>query len=152
MTNMISRVNTPAYLLPTVFGLDMFDKMIEEFDNVDKFFNMPTASYPTDVVEIRDEDGKVIGNEINITLAGIPKECINIEVVDDTLTIDVKKVDELVDESRSYLHKGISKRAASFRYGLRNIDKENIKCTFVDGLLKVDLPLLAPAKRSIKIN
>jgi HSP20 family protein len=128
-------------VLPPVFGLDVFDNFLSNFD-FERTFDMPNQVYPTDVVAIKDKEGKVICNEIHMTLAGIPKEDINIDVEDDILTVNIKKTDTQIEEGKVYLRKGISHRAAQFKYGLHDVDQDNIKARSENGMLIITLPFV----------
>lgn len=141
--------------LPAIFAMDAFDDMFEslfspvrsvvDFD-IEKLFNAPPG-YPTDIVEVRDEkNGNVTGYEVDVTLAGIPKENVDISIEDDCLNVSVNKVEKTEKDSRTYLRKGISQRSMQLRYGLRGIDKDKIRANLVDGMLKVELPLAEEVK------
>lgn len=143
MTSIVKRSN----LFPALFEWDMFDGLLNEM--MSSTFGAQNPVYPTDIVEVKDDNGKVKGYEVDITLAGIPKENVEIVVENDALNISVKKVEKSEDKNRNYLRKGISQRAMQLRYGLHGIDKENIKANMSDGMLKVELPLAEEAKPKV---
>ena len=129
--------------LPAIFGWDAFDKL---FGNTfDEMFNTPTG-YPTDLIEVKDDDDKVTGYEVNVTLAGIPKENIEISLENDIINISIKKSEKEDDKNRNYIKRGISQRSMQLRYGLHRINKELINATLENGLLKIFLPLAEEAK------
>lgn len=139
---------------PAIFARDAFDDMIEAVlspvpisFNIEKLFEAPQG-YPTDIIETTDKSGIVTGYEIDVTLAGIPKENVDISIEKEVLIISVNKVKKQEDKCRNYLHlrKGISQRSMRLRYGLNGIDKDKIKADLVDGMLKVELPLAEEAK------
>lgn len=139
--------------LPSVFGWDAFDSLFGSmFDSgvPERLFDMPQG-YPTDVIEVKDDKGNATGYEVDVTLAGIPKESVDISIEKDVLTISVNKIEKQEDKNKNYLRKGISQRAMQLRYGLHGIDKEKIKADLVDGMLKVELPLAEESKPK-KIN
>jgi len=105
--------------------------------------------YPTDILELKDDSGKVTGYQINVTLAGIPKENVEITAECDAISISVKKTDKSENKNHNYLRKGISQRSMQTRYGLHGIDKENIKASMSDGMLTVTLPLAEEAKPKV---
>lgn len=141
--------------LPSVFGFDAFDEMFSEFfddNSLGKLFKQPEG-YPTDLIEVKNESGEVIGYEVDVTLAGIPKENIDIAIERDALNISINKVEKEEDKNRNYLRRGISQRSMQLRYGLHGIDKDKIKANLVDGMLKVELPLAEEVKpRKIEIG
>lgn len=108
------------------------------FDDTAKVLNesMRTVktNYPMNIVDL---DGK--GFELEIALAGFPKESIQVEVKDSILYV---KVSAPITEERSYLRKGISYRdmESSFKLSER-IDVSNITVKFVDGLLIINVPI-----------
>ncbi|MFA5754204.1 MAG: Hsp20/alpha crystallin family protein [Patescibacteria group bacterium] len=130
---------------PAIFGWDAFDKAFREFNDL----LLPIEGYPTDVIEIKNDEGRVTGYEVNITLAGIPKENIEISLEKDIINISVKKSEKEEDKNRNYIRKGISQRSMQLRYGLHSIDKENIDASLKDGLLKISLPLAEEIKPRI---
>ena len=146
MTTSMIRTGTGSgmSLFPSVFGWDAFEKLVEGFPRA-QLFETPQG-YPSDIVQVIDEAGNVTGYEVDVTLAGIPRENVNISVEDDTLTISVDKVEKKEEKNRNYLRRGISQRAMQSRYGLHGVDKEKIKATLADGMLKVELPIAEEAK------
>ena len=140
--------------LPAIFARDAFDDMFEALMspvrsatdfNIERLFEAPPG-YPTDIVEIKDDKGNVTGYEIDVTLAGIPKENIDISINDNCLNVTVNKTEKQEDKNRYYLRKGISQRSMQLHYGLRGINQEGIKANLVDGMLKVELPLAEEVK------
>ena len=124
MTNLMKRNRE---MFPAVFGWDAFDKVFEDMRG--SLFEVPQG-YPTDVVELRNENGDVTSYEVDVALAGIPKENVSISVEKDTLR---------------YVRNSMARRSMQVELGLHGIDKENIKADIVDGLLKVELPIAEEA-------
>lgn len=130
---------------PAVFGWDAFDKLFSDFDSM---FGA-SQGYPTDLIEIKDNEGKVTSYEVNVTLAGIPRENIEISIEKDIINISIKKNEKEEDKNRNYIRKGISHRSMQLRYGLHSIDKEKITATLENGLLKIILPLVEEVKSRV---
>lgn len=144
-TSMIRTGRNDGYdMFPAVFGLEALERLFDSFPR-GQLYDTPQG-YPSDIIQVTDESGNVTGYEVDVTLAGIPRENIVIGVEKDTLTISVEKVEKQEDKTRNYLRRGISQRAMQLRYGLHSIDKEKIKATLADGMLKVELPLAEEAK------
>lgn len=141
--------------LPSVFGFDAFDDIVAslfDLNRCSKLFELPQG-YPSDIIEVKNEDGQVTGYEIDVTLAGIPKDNIDITIENDVLIVSINKTEKEKDKNRNYLRKGISQRAMQLRYGLNRIDKDKICANLSDGMLKVVLPLAEEAKpRKITIG
>lgn len=133
--------------LPANYRLnDLFDYMCSLFDdawgNLDvRAFDalQPKTSFPkVNVSETKDN------YEIEIAVAGFAKEDLALEVKDNALYIKGEKQDETKDccdddacSCKTFLRKEISSR--SFRRMVpfqREIDSDNINCTFKDGIVK----------------
>lgn len=104
-----------------------FDDMLDDFKVDDK---MKCDIYEKDDIY-----------NVEVDIPGIKKEDIKIEFSKGTLTISAESKKEEVDNSRKYLHrerKMYGKIQRSFYLG--DIDEENIKATFNDGILKIEVP------------
>lgn len=78
---------------------------------------------------------------VEVDIPGIKKEDIKIEFNKGTLTITAESKREEVDKSKKYLHRErrmYGKVQRSFYLG--DIDDENIKASFNDGILKIEIP------------
>lgn len=121
---------------------EIFDRFLEEsFDND---FKKIKTHYPMNILKI-EENGSVMGYALEYALAGFSKEDIEVKVCGDVLTLTVeKKEEEEKSESNiveSYIRLGISKSAFEYSYQLtEDIDKNNIKVSYKDGILRIDLP------------
>lgn len=111
-------------MLPSrIFFDDMFDEMKEEN-------KMRCDIYEKDNIY-----------NVEVDIPGISKENIKIEFDKGTLTITAESKKEEVDNSKKYLHrerKIYGKVQRSFYLG--DIDEENIKASFNDGILKIEVP------------
>lgn len=139
MNTIVKRNNA----IPSIFGWNFMDKLFDELDG--QFFENVSV-YPTDVIELTDEKGNVTGYELDVTLAGIPRENVEVLIDRDVLDISVKKVEQENKNGRNYIRKGISQRSMQLRYGLHGIDKDKIQANIKDGMLKVTLPIAEEAK------
>lgn len=78
---------------------------------------------------------------IELALAGIPKESLDIEVDQNQLTVSTEKAE--TDEELEYLHKGISQRGFSRSFTLA--DHVVVKgADMIDGVLKISLERQLP--------
>ena len=88
---------------------------------------------------------------IEVALAGIGKENIDVKVRDGRLHINIKK-DEKVDDT-SYVKKGISQRSGQMSFRLNeNTNIKKINSSYVDGLLRVTVPVIQPEVMDIDIQ
>ena len=104
-----------------------FDDMFDDFKMDDK---MKCDIYEKDDIY-----------NVEVDIPGIKKEDIKIEFNKGTLTITAESKKEEIDKSRKYLHrerKMYGKVQRSFYLG--DIDEENIKAKFNDGILKIGVP------------
>ena len=87
--------------------------------------------------EIRENDNEYI---VKLQLPGIEKENINIEIEDKILTISAElKHEELQDNERMhYSNIKYGKFNKSFEF-INDIDTENSKCEFKNGILRITL-------------
>lgn len=111
-------------MLPSrIFFDDMFDEIKEEN-------KMRCDIYEKDNIY-----------NVEVDIPGISKENIKIEFDKGTLTITAESKKEETDNSKRYLHrerKIYGKVQRSFYLG--DIDEENIKASFNDGILKIEVP------------
>lgn len=81
---------------------------------------------------------------LTTNLAGMKKEYININIIDNELIIDVRKPNEReVPDTIFFLR----------RVSIKNdYDIDNIKSTFVDGILEITIPIIKPKSTRIVIE
>jgi HSP20 family protein len=145
MTNIVMKRDNR---FPTLFNTDMFNEIFADFEgNFDKFFGTSQV-VPYDVVQNKDENGLVKSIDIRYALAGYDKDNICIEIEDDMLTLKVDKIEETENASKSYLHKGISRRRIEASYCISGYDKDAISSTFENGVLILNMPVLQ--KKSVQ--
>lgn len=147
--------------LPTVFGenlMDLFDDFGRDLFNG---FNRPErVLYGKNAARIMKTDVKETedGYELAVDLPGFKKEEIRLELENGCLTISTEKNLENKEEKegkilRQERYSGTMQR--SFYVG-ENLTEEDIKATYEDGVLKVDLPKKeakkVPEKKQILIG
>lgn len=137
--------------LPALFNESWFDSM---FGNMTKAFDAPNAVYPYNVKAIKNLDGVAEKYIVEVALAGIGKENIDVKVRDGHLYIDILKEEKLLEEEdSSFVKKGISKRKGHLSFALNeNTDVKNITSTYTDGLLRVTVPVTQPEFYNIDIK
>lgn len=138
--------------LPALFNDNWFNNVFGEFE---KAFDVPNAVYPYNVKTIEDDKGGLSEYIVEVALAGIGKNNIDVKVREGCLYIDVLKEEKTEDckKSCSYVKKGISVRKGSLSFVLNeNTDVKNILSTYVDGLLRVTVPVKQPEVYNIDIK
>lgn len=128
-------------LVPSIFGEDLFDSFFEDFarpsKNVVRYTTPNTNVMRTD---IRETEGSY---ELDIDLPGYKKEDVTAELKDGYLTVSAKTSasKEEKTENGKYIRKerysGSCSR--SFYVG-EQIEQQDIKAKFEDGILKVTVP------------
>jgi HSP20 family molecular chaperone IbpA len=138
--------------LPALFNDSWFNSVFGDFD---KAFEVPNAIYPYNVKTIKNKDNELSEYVVEVALAGIGKNNIDIKVRDGYLYINVLKEekDENCKNSCSYVKKGISTRKGQLSFLLNeNANVKEIKSSYVDGLLRVTVPVTQPEVLNIDIK
>ena len=123
-------------LVPSIFGEDLFDTFFD-------YFKRPARSNTNINVMRTDIKETDAGFELDIDLPGYKKEDVQAELKDGYLTISAKTntTREEKDENGKYIRKerysGSCSR--SFYVG-EQLEQEDIKARFEDGILKVMVP------------
>ncbi len=123
------------------------------FKDFDKAFDIPNAVYPYNIVAETDQTGTPFNYFIEVALAGVGKDHINVSVKENKLVIDISKEDEEYDETIVFHRRGISKRKGQLAFTLKdNTDVKNISSTYTDGLLRVKVPVKKPEAFNIEVK
>lgn len=134
--------------LPALFN----DSWLENaFESIDRAFDVPGAVYPYNVLTTFNERDELKEYIIEVALAGIGKDNIDVKVRDGRLHIGIKK-EESVDVV-SYVKRGISQRSGQMSFKLNeNTNIKKINSSYIDGLLRVTVPVIQPAVMDIDIQ
>ena len=136
--------------LPALFNDNWFNNVFGEFE---KAFDVPNAVYPYNVKTVKDKDNNLKEYVVEVALAGVGKNNIDVKVRQGHLNIDILKEDKDDDKNVSYVKKGISKRKGSLSFVLNeNTDAKNITSNYTDGLLRVTVPVKQPEVHNIDIK
>ncbi len=115
--------------LPSKF---YFDDLLDDFMKEDK-------SFGTMKCDIYEKDGNY---HVEMDIPGFDKKDIMIDCEDGYLTIEASKNYENEDKSKNYIRRERTYGKIKRQFYVGNVDKENIKASFNDGVLKVSLPVL----------
>ena len=130
------------------FGLSVMDRpLLGDFS----LSNLPTNSMRTDVLE------KENGYELSVDLPGFKKEDVKIELVDNMLEISAETSSENEEKKdgkyiRRERYQGRQVRRMMVPEGTK---QEDIKASFENGVLKIELPKpeeVKPEKKMIEIK
>ena len=127
---------------------DPFNALVNDFFS-DAFNMIDTKSFKTDVKETDEE--YIIESE----LPGLEKDDINIEIIDDYLTISAQNEDKIEEENENYIRR--ERRTGSFQrvFHIENVKDDEIDASYENGILEVVLPKkekTQPKKRTVDIK
>ncbi len=137
-----------------MFGLTPYEKKSYDLFNVfhdfeKDFFNNTNLLANTFSTDIRDEGDKYV---LEAELPGFAKDEISVNADDDYLTITAKHNVDTKDSSR-YIRRERMSKSYSRSFGISNINTDEIKAAYSDGVLTLELPKKAePKPRTTKIE
>lgn len=124
--------------LGTRRSMDLFD-LDSWFDNFFRSAFRPTF-YGFDhqmKVDIKDNEKNYV---IEAELPGVDKSEINVELRDDILTIGVQRNEITEEERENYIHKERRTSSMSRSFQVENVQPQDIKARFDNGVLVIELP------------
>ncbi len=102
------------------------------------------GSFKTDITE---NDKEYV---IEADLPGFNKEAIQLEMADNRLTISAKKDDVAQENSDNYIRKERYMGEVSRSFIVDDVNEDEIKAEFKDGVLKVVLPKKEPVQNRVR--
>lgn len=128
--------------------------MMEDFWNNDRFFTRPFFNQELlPAVNIRDTDDNY---ELEVAAPGFKKDDFNISTENGLLTISAETSEEHNEERKNYTRKEFTKTSFTRSFRLPdNVDEDNIKANYNDGLLTIEVRKTTPdkaAKKKINID
>ncbi|NLY76051.1 MAG: Hsp20/alpha crystallin family protein [Firmicutes bacterium] len=114
------------------FGLRTFDRCPDLF--ADDFFKTNLDNFKTDISET---DDKYL---IEADLPGFAKDDIEVTFRDGALSISAKRDDVSEETKGNYLRKERRTGQVIRTFVFDNVDTDNVKAEYKDGVLKVSLP------------
>lgn len=123
-------------------GFPSLRSVMEDFFNTDLFNKPFIAGEFLPAVNIRDEEDSY---ELEMSAPGFNKEDFKITSEDGLLTISAETSSEHKEEKKNYTRKEFSSSSFSRSFSLPdNLEEEEVKASYKDGLLKLSL------KKSLK--
>ena len=96
---------------------------------------------PHNLVNVKDENGNVIGQRLEVVTTPFKKSEVKVEVEQNTLRVECGAENKEEKTEDDYIYNGISTQSYTFSIKLGdNVDKEAIKAKNEDGVLVVTLP------------
>ncbi len=127
------------------FGIDRF------FDDFfkDPFFARVSSMTTPIRADVKETDNEYI---VEAEIPGVNKEDIIIDLNNEMLTIGVDVKQEKDEKDDGYIYR--ERRSGSYRrsFSVPNINNEDVKASYKDGLLTITLPKAEPDKRTRKIE
>lgn len=121
---------------------------------LDSFFaDTPVWQSRTPAVDVRESDD---GYQMEAELPGLTEKDIELKVEDNILTLSSKKEEAREDQKNGYLIRERCRSEFARTFVLpKDVDRENIKAEFKNGLLHVSIPKAPEAKPrriDVKVN
>lgn len=127
------------------FGIDRF------FDDFfkDPFFAKVSSMATPIRADVKETDNEYI---VEAEMPGVNKEDIIIDLNNEMLTLGVDIKQENDEKDDGYIYK--ERRSGSYRrsFSVPNINNEEVKASYKDGLLTITLPKAEPDKKVRKIE
>ena len=122
------------------FGFDLFDEMFK-----DPFFSRRENQNAVMKTDIREKDGDYL---MDIDLPGFSKDDISAELHDGYMTVTAKKEEnnDEKDDKGNYIHRERYSGSCSRRIYVGDISEADIKASFKDGTLHLEIPKEEPKK------
>lgn len=141
---MTDLIKSNLFNFPTLFDARAMSKLFEDFD---RDLWESRSGYPYNVIQKGDT------TILKYALAGFTKDDIKVNVSGDTLNIEAVADAEKESEDIKYLHRGIAERSLKVYWELgARADKKNIKSSFEDGMLIIEIPVKPLESIDIKVG
>ncbi|NLL66268.1 MAG: Hsp20/alpha crystallin family protein [Clostridiaceae bacterium] len=127
------------------FGIDRF------FDDFfrDPFFTRVSAMTTPIRADVKETEKEYI---VEAELPGVNKEDIIIDLHDDVLTLGVDTKTEKNEENDGYIYRERQRGSYRRSFNVHNIKNEDVKASYKDGILTINLPKAEGEKKTRKIN
>lgn len=126
---------------------ELMDALARPFDekrNVMTYGLKSVIKRPHNLINVKDKDGNVVGQRLEMVTTPFKKEDVKITVKDDVLTVRCGTENVKTEENEDVVYRGISAQSHTFSLSLApTIDKTLITAENKDGILKINLPFVA---------
>jgi HSP20 family protein len=130
-------------------GFPSLRSMMEDFWNVDGFFNKPIFdSKLLPAVNIKNKKEEY---QIEVSVPGFKKQDFNISVENGLLNISTETSSESEEDSEEFTRKEFSTSSFSRSFNLPDdISKDQVKASYKDGLLHISIKKSGKVKENVK--
>ena len=126
---------------------ELMDALARPFDDKRNIMNYGLKSIikrPHNLINVKDKDGNVIGQRLEMVTTPFKKEDVKITVKDNILTVKCGTENVKSEENEDVVYRGISAQSQTFSLSLApTIDQSLITAENKDGVLKINLPFIA---------
>ena len=126
---------------------ELMDALARPFDDKRNIMNYGLKSIikrPHNLINVKDKDGNVIGQRLEMVTTPFNKEDVKITVKDNILTVKCGTENVKSEENEDVVYRGISAQSHTFSLSLApTIDQSLITAENKDGVLKINLPFIA---------
>lgn len=119
-----------------------FDNFLDDFIKGDKEFG-------TMKCDIYEKDGKY---HVEMDIPGFDKNEISIDCEDGYLTIEASKSQEKEEKDKKYIRRERTYGKIKRQFYVGNVDEDNIKAEFKDGVLKISVPIMKEIENKKRIE
>lgn len=120
---------------------------------IDKFLSdVQTPSHLGSHLDVYKENDKYM---VEVDLPGYKKEDIKLDFKEDVLTIEASYNQESENDDKEMIYKSRTKRSVRRQIRFEEVNVDEIEAEFVDGVLKVSLPLIKkvePESKQIELK
>ncbi len=124
------------------------DRFFDEFFR-DPFFDKVSSISTPIKADVRETENEYV---VEAEMPGVNKEDIMIDLQDNVLTLGVDLDEEKDGENDGYIYKERQQSSCRRSFNVQNIDSDNIKASYKDGILSITLPKAEPEKKTRKIE
>ncbi|MCS6968351.1 MAG: Hsp20/alpha crystallin family protein [Cytophagales bacterium] len=136
-----------------------FPSLMSDLFNIEKFFNeafqLPTLSNAIPAVNVKEDEA---GFYMEVAAPGMEKSDFKVQLTDNVLTISAEKKKEKKEEDKNYTRREFNYTSFKRSFTLpENVDKDNIKAEYNNGILHVSIPKIkkeesTPKGREIEVG
>lgn len=127
---------------------DYFDQMINSFFN-DSFTSPWGANQNSFRVDVKETDSSVM---IEADLPGVKKDAIELTYDNNYLTISARREDSAENKDENLVRRERYYGEFSRSFYLDNVNQDQIKASFADGVLTINIPKSTPQRMNKKID
>lgn len=131
---------------PTLWDdiMDAFMRPFGEKGDISTYGLKSVIRRPHNLVNVKDKDGNVIGQRLEMVTTPFKKEDVKVTIKDNVLTVRCGAENAKSEENEDVIYRGISAQAYMFSLTLSPvIDQSLITAENKDGILKISLPFAA---------